>query len=309
MLEKFFYQEKGLFLQSLHPATSFAYIAILMVLSLIFYHPFYLTGLLMVILLAIWAAGGLAAWEGYLKAGLWLIVLIMLINPLVNHNGYTVLWQSPDLPVIGQLTVTMEAISYGAAMGLRLLNLVSIFCLFNLIVHPDRFFSLFATLARKSALVVSLATRLLPVMANAMKNIREAQQLRGVDFSKGTLLERAAKNASLFNILLVSSLEDSLQVAEAMHARAFGSGPRSRYRQDIFRPRDGICLACSIFSLGVSVYILLHGVGTYTYFPELSRLLNGSATLLVLAAVLGGLSLPAILSWGWNYCHYLRLKI
>jgi energy-coupling factor transport system permease protein len=309
MLEKFFYQEKGLFLQSLHPATSLTYIAVLMALSLVFSHPLYLVGLLTPIVLAIWAAGGLAAWEGYLKVALWLVVLIMLINPLVNHNGNTVLWQGPHLPLFGQLTVTMEAIAYGAAMGVRLLDLVSVFCLFNLIVHPDRFFSLFATLARKSALVVSLATRLLPVMASALENIREAQQLRGVDFGKGTLPERVVKKTSLFNILLVSSLEDSLQVAEAMHARAFGSGPRSRYRQDIFRPRDGICLTCSIFSLVVSIYSLLCGVGVYTFFPELSGLINGSATLPVLAAVLGGLSLPAILSWGWNHCHYLRLKI
>lgn len=309
MLQRFFYQEKGLFLQSLHPAASLTYITVLMVLSLILSHPFYLTGLFVVILLAIWAAGGLAAWEGYLKVALLLVVLVMLINPLVNHNGNNVLWYGPDLPLFGQLTITMEAISYGAAMGVRLLALVSVFCLFNLIIHPDRFFGLFATFARKSALVVSLATRMLPVMTSAMERIREAQQLRGVDFSTGTLPERAAKNASLFNILLVSSLEDSLQVAEAMHARAFGSGPRSRYRRDIFRPRDVICLACSIFSLGFSVYSLLHGVGSYTYFPELGRLFNGSATLFVLAIVLGGLSLPAILSWGWNHCHYLRLKI
>jgi len=309
MLQKFFYQGKGLFLQSLHPAASITFIAVLLVLAVIFTHPFYLIGILMVTLLALWAADGLAAWEGYLKVALWMVVLVMAINPLVNHNGNTVLWQGPCLPLFGQIIITMEAVSYGAAMGVRLLDMVSVFCLFNLIVHPDRFFSLFSMFARKSALVVSLATRLFPVMFAAMQNIREAQQLRGVDFSKGTLRERAVKNASLFNILLVSSLEDSLQVAEAMHARAFGSGPRSRYRRDIFRPRDGICLAGSIFSLGVSVYSLARGLGTYTYFPELSGLFSGSLSLLALAAVLGGLSLPALLSWGCNRCHYLKLKI
>jgi len=309
MLQRFFYQEKGLFLQSLHPAASITFIAVLLVQAVIFYHPFYLIGILMVALLALWAADGLTAWEGYMKVALWMVVLVMAINPLVNHNGNTVLWQGPCLPLFGRLTITMEAVSYGAAMGVRLLDIVSVFCLFNLIVHPDRFFSLFSTFARKSALVVSLATRLLPVMFAAMQNIREAQQLRGVDFSKGTLRERAVKNASLFNILLVSSLEDSLQVAEAMHARAFGSGPRSRYRRDVFRPRDGICLAGSIFSLGVSVYSLARGLGTYTFFPELSSLFNGSLSLPALAAVLGGLSLPALLSWGCNHCHYLKLKI
>lgn len=309
MLQRFFYQDKGLFLQSLHPTASITFLAVLLVLAVIFDHPLYLIGILMVTLLALWTADGLAAWESYMKVALWMVVLVMAINPLVNHNGNTVLWQGPYLPLFGRLIITIEAISYGAAMGVRLLDIMSVFCLFNLIVHPDRFFGLFSTFARKSALVVSLVTRLLPVLFAAMQNIREAQQLRGVDFSKGTLIERAVKNASLFSILLVSSLEDSLQVAEAMHARAFGSGPRSHYQRDIFRPRDSICLAGSTFSLGVSIYSLARGLGTYTYFPELSNLFNGSFSLFTLAAVFGGLSLPALLSWGCNHCHYLKLKI
>jgi len=309
MLQKFFYQEKGVFLQSLHPAASMTFIAVLLVQTVIFTHPLYLTGILMVTFLALWAADGLAAWEGYMKAALWMAVLVTAINPLVNHNGNTVLWQGPDLPLFGRPVFTIEAVSYGAAMGVRLLDMVSVFCLFNLIVHPDRFFSLFSAFARRSALAASLATRLFPVMLAAMENIREAQQLRGVDFSKGTLKERAVKNASLFNILLISSLEDSLQVAEAMHARAFGSGSRSRYRRYIFRPRDVLCLAGSIFSLGVSIFSLARGLGSYTYFPELSSFFNNSASLPALAAVLGGLSLPALLSWGCNHCHYLKSKI
>jgi len=308
MLQKFFYQEKGLFLQSLHPAVSVTFTAVLLVQTVIFTHPLYLAGILVVTFLAIWEAGGLAAWEGYMKVALWMAALVTAINPLVNHSGNTVLWEGPDLPLSGRPIFTVEAISYGAAMGVRLLDMVSVFCLFNLIVHPDCFFSLFSTFARKSALAVSLATRLLPVMFAAMQNIREAQQLRGVDFSKGTLRERAAKNASLINILLVSSLEDSLQLAEAMHARAFGSGPRSRYRRDVFRPRDGICLAGSIFSLGATIFGLARGVGSYTYFPELSSLFNSGASLPALAAVLGGLALPALLSWGCNHCHYLKWK-
>ncbi|OPX84125.1 MAG: Energy-coupling factor transporter transmembrane protein EcfT [Pelotomaculum sp. PtaB.Bin104] len=308
MFQKFFYQEKGLFLQSLHPATSLTLIAALFFLALSFSHPCYLLGLLLVILLSLWAADGLDAWEGYLKAVLWIVLLIMLINALVNHNGSTVLLRSPELPLVGRLSVTMEAISYGAAMGVRLLDVVSAFCLFNLIVHPDRFFGLFSTFARKSALVVSLATRLFPLLLATLGKLREAQQLRGVDFNQGTLRERATKSASLFNLLLLSALEDSLQMAEAMQARAFGSGPRSRYRRDPFRPRDGICLAGLGFALVMSVYSLTRGMGSYTYFPELDSLWGGQS-LLALLALLLGLTLPALLSWGCQHWHYLNSKI
>ncbi|MDD3654517.1 MAG: energy-coupling factor transporter transmembrane component T [Desulfotomaculaceae bacterium] len=309
MLQKFIYQEKGLFLQSLHPVASLTLIAAFFLLSLSFSHPYYLLGLLLVILLSLWAAGGLAAWEGYLKAVLWLILLIVLINALVNRSGSTILWNGPELPLFGRLPVTMEAISYGATMGVRLLNMVSAFCLFNLIVHPDRFFSLFSTVARKSVLVVTLATRLFPLLLATLERIREAQQLRGVDFSQGTLRERVMKNAAIFNTLLLSALEDSLQMAEAMQARAFGSGSRSRYRRDIFRPRDAICLAGIGLSLLVSVYSLARGMGTYTYFPELGSLQGSKISLIALAVVLLGLSVPALLNWGCKYWPYLKWKI
>lgn len=309
MWQNFFYQEKGLFLQSLHPAASLTFTGTLLVLAVLCEHPLYLAGILPVTLLSLWAADGLTAWKGYLKAILWLVVLVTVLNPLVNHSGDTVLWQGPCLPLAGQPVLTLEAMAYGAAMSVRLLDLVSVFCLFNLTVHPDRCFSLFSLFARKSALVVSLTTRLFPVMFAALQRIREAQQLRGVDFQRGTLRQRAAKNASLFYILLVSSLEDSLQVAEAMHARAFGSGPRTRYRQDLFRPRDALCLAGSIFSLLVAVYALAGGLAGYTYFPALGGLFSGGFSLPALAAVLGGLSVPALLSWGCAHWPYLKWKI
>ena len=309
MIQSVFYQEKGTFMQSLHPVVSLFYITLLLWTALMFDHPFYLLGTLLATLLAIWAASGLAAWEGYLKAALWLVLLVMLINPLVNHNGSTVLWSGPDLPLLGQLVVTMEAVAYGAAMGIRLLALISVFCLFNLIIHPDRFFSMLSVLAQKSALVLSLTTRLLPVLGLAMRRISEAQQLRGVDFNQGTFAQRLKKSTYRLNILLVTSLEDSLQVAEAMHARGFGSGPRTRYRHDRFRPRDGICLAGCLLAVVISFYCLFSGAGSYVYFPALSVLYGSKITLPALILLLLLLSLPALLSWGWNHCRYLKSKI
>jgi energy-coupling factor transport system permease protein len=309
MLQQFFYQEKGLFLQGLHSAASLTYIMVLFILSLVFSHPLFLAGILLVTVLTIWAADGLAAWEGYMKVAVWMVVLIMVINPLVVHAGKTVLWQSPDLPLLGRINITMEAIGYGAAMGVRLLDIISIFCLYSLIVHPDRLLNLLSRFASKSGLVITLATRLFPVMANSMNSIREVQQLRGVDFSTGSLKVKLRKYSVMFNILLISSLEDSLNIAEAMQARAFGSGTRSSYRREFFRPRDWLCLAGCLFALGVTVYIVAGGLETYHYYPRLDNLINSGATVLALAAVICGLFLPVLLSWGWQRCQYLKSKI
>lgn len=309
MFDQLFCREKGLFLQSLHSVAALTYIAVLFLLAFVFSHPFYLAGLLLVTALAIWAADGLEAWESYLKVSLGMIVLIIIVNPLMVHAGETVLWYGPRIPVLGRLVITLEAICYGAAMSVRLLAVISVFCLYNLIMHPDKTLQLFSRLAHKSGLIISLATRMFPAMVRDVNSISEVQRMRGVDFASGNLKEKIKKYASLLNILLLSSLEGSLQIAEAMQARAFGSGPRSSYRRELFRPRDLLCLSGCGLALTSGLYGFFKGYGTYEYYPQLGYLIDGSMNLLVLAVLLIGLLVPVALSWGWKHCRYLKSKI
>lgn len=309
MLRKFFYEEKGLFLQSLHPLAALAFLGTMLVLALAFSHPLYLAGIFLIAGVTVWAAEGLETWEGYLEIGLVMMTLIVLINALMAHDGKTILWHGPFIPVFGRVTISLEAIYYGLAMGVRLLNVISIFCLFNLIAHPDKVINLFSRFAGKSTLVIALAARMFPVMAQRYENIRAVQQIRGVDFSRGTLKEKVQKSSLLINSLILSSLEDSLEIAESMQARAFGSGPRSRYRRHRWQPRDTLCLAGSAVALGAGLAGLLHGFGAYTFYPQMGYLVDGPGTVAVLLIVLSGLLAPAILNWGWHRCTFLRLKI
>ncbi|QGP93864.1 Energy-coupling factor transporter transmembrane protein EcfT [Neomoorella glycerini] len=309
MFEQFFYQDKGLFLQRLHPAAALTYLGLLLVLALLFTNPLYLLGLLLVVILAIGAAQGLAAWEIYLRISLGMAVLVIILNSLVARAGETIIWWGPRLPVIGRLTVSLEAVCYGAAMGVRLLTIMSVFCLYNLIVHPDKVLGLLARFASRSALVLSLATRMFPAMVRQLDNIREVQILRGVDFHAGTLTERFSRYAALMNILLLSSLEDSLEIAEAMQARAFGSGRRSSYRQDAWRPRDSLCLGSTLLALAAAVYGQVRGCSTFSFYPQLDYLIKGPMTVILLLIILLALSVPVVLSWGWQRCPYFKAKI
>lgn len=309
MLEKLFYLEKGLFLQSLHPLAALVYLGTLLVLALAFTHPLYLLGILLVVVLAIRTADGLEAWEGYLKIALFMTVLVIIINPLVVHAGQTIIWQGPRIPVYGRLTVSLEAICYGAAMSVRLLDIISVFCLYNLMIHPDKALNLFSRLAGKSVLVIALATRMFPAMVRELESIRAVQQMRGVDFSQGTAKEKVRKYSSLVNVLLLSSLEDSLEIAESMQARAFGSGPRTCYSRNLWRPRDGLFLTGSACALGAGIWGLLHGFGSYTFYPRLDYLISGQGVVALLLVVLFCLFIPVLIGWGCRRWPYLNSKI
>ncbi|MGB9792269.1 MAG: energy-coupling factor transporter transmembrane component T [Thermacetogeniaceae bacterium] len=309
MLEHLYYEDKEVLLQALHSAAALGYLSVFSILPLIFTHPLYLLGVFLISALAIAAADALEKWEAYLKAGLWMAVTVMVINSLVYHSGKTVLWRSPNIPIVGSISICLEAVCYGAAMGIRLLAVLTVFCLASAVVHPDKFLSLFSRFAYKSALVVSLATRTLPTAARELANAREMLQLRGVNFASGNILERLKKYSWLFDILLVSSLEGALQTAEAMQARAFGSGPRSCYRRELWRPRDLLCLAAAFLTLALSCYARLKGYGCYSYYPQLGALVPDHLSLYLLAGILASLASPLLLSWGWKHWPYLRSKI
>ncbi|MCF6096900.1 energy-coupling factor transporter transmembrane protein EcfT [Thermovorax subterraneus] len=309
MLDRFFYREKGLFLQSLHPLSALTYIAVLLGLVLMFNHPLYLLGLLAVTVTAIKAVDGIDAWKSFLKVSMGAAFVIIIVNAITVRAGETIIWHGPYIPVFGRLNVSMEAVCYGADMGLRLLDIMSIFCLYNFTIHPDRVLDLLSRFSFKSALVLSLAARMFPAMVSRLDSIREVQTARGVDFNTGTLKEKMGKYALLIKILLLTSLEDSMETAEAMYARAFGSGRRSHYVRDAWRPRDSICLAASLLALGAAIYGWAKGLGTFSFYPRLDCLIDGLTELVLLFAVIFLLSFPLILSWGWHNCPFIKSKI
>ena len=302
MLDRLFYEDKGVLLQDLHTVTLLGYLGVLLVLALLFSHPLYLAAVLAAGALGVVAAGAQEKWSFYLKFGLGMALLLLIINAFASPAGATVVLRA------GPLKLCLEAIVYGAVMGMRLVAVLTAFCLASATLHPDKLLALLSPLAYKSALVLALATRMLPAATRDLVRAREALEIRGVDFGTGSFMERLKKQAWLLDILLVSSLEGALDTAEAMQARALGSGPRSHYRRELPRPRDAVCLAPSLLALALSVYAKISGLGDYTYYPRLAPLAEGPSPA-VAAAIFASLSVPAILSWGWKRWPCLRSRI
>lgn len=309
MFGKLYYQDKGLFLQSFHPAAVLVYFLVLLVLSLLYDNPLYLLSLLFLLALLINGVDGMEAWEGFLKVGVFMTLVVMVVNPLVIRAGATIIWHGPAVPFLGRLDISMEAIYFGAVSGLRLLVIMSIFCLYNLMVNPDNVLNLFSRAAGKSALMVALATRMFPAMVRDLKRIKEVMQLRGVDFEEGSLWERVKKYSVLYNVMLLSSLEGSMEIAESMQARAYGSGRRSVYSRKLLRPRDYLSMGGSLLALSAAAWGLHNGCGRYAFYPVADALVGGSSTLAALFVVLFYLSVPLILSEGCKYCRFIKSKI
>lgn len=161
---------------------------------------------------------------------------VFLLSPLLwSSPDGTILWEGPTLPVLGPLDVTTAELYEAALNALRLIALGLAFAAYALLLDHDRLVAA-AGAARRSALAVALATRLLPALERDAAGLAEAVRGRGVR------LEGARGYATLLSPLLAGSLERASSLAESMEARGFGRSGSTRAPRPAWTWRDRLAL-------------------------------------------------------------------
>lgn len=162
-----------------------------------------------------------AGWGFFLRIGMFLWLLTIPINALTVHYGETVLLTIPrQLPLIGSIIggpITLEAIVYGFISGLGLLTILLVFVTFNRAVDPYRLMRTVPPAFQQTGVMASIALSFVPQAAMALREIREAQAIRGHRW-------RGLRDlVPLMLPLLTTGMERALQLAESMEARGFGT--------------------------------------------------------------------------------------
>ena len=165
---------------------------------------------------------------GALMSGLGVLVL----SPFLwSSPEGTVLWEGPTIPVLGPLDVTTVELYEAALNAFRLVALGLAFAAYALLLDHDRLVAA-AGAARRSALAVALATRLVPSLERDAVGLAESVRGRGVR------LEGARGYATLLSPLVAGSLERATSLAEAMEARGFGRPGFTRAPRPPWSVRD-----------------------------------------------------------------------
>lgn len=147
--------------------------------------------------------------------------MVFLLWPWLENTGSHPFWHGPIVPVLGELTVTREELRLAALYALRFADVGLASAAYVLLLDHDRLLGA-ASWARRSALAVALATRLVPMLERDAFALVEALRGRGVE------VEGVRARARLLSPLLAGSLERGLNLAEAMEARGFGRPGRTR---------------------------------------------------------------------------------
>jgi energy-coupling factor transporter transmembrane protein EcfT len=164
---------------------------------------------------------------------------VVLLSPFLATVGYHVLWSGPTVPVLGVLDVTREEIRVAALNGLRLTAVALAFTAYALLLDHDRLVAA-AGFARRSALAVALATRLVPTLERDGAGLAEAVRGRGV------AVTGLRGRARLVSPLVAGSLERAASLAEAMEARGFGRAGHTRAPRPPWSAWDRAALAAGV---------------------------------------------------------------
>ena len=146
---------------------------------------------------------------------------VALVYPFLAVEGSSVLWAGGRVPVLGPIDVTVEELELAARSGFSLVAVALAFSAYALLLDHDRLLAA-AGFARRSALAVALATRLVPTLRRDAAGLAEAVRGRGV------AVDGLRGHARLLSPLVAGSLERSVNLAESMEARGFGRAGATR---------------------------------------------------------------------------------
>ncbi|MDX6512348.1 MAG: energy-coupling factor transport system permease protein [Gaiellaceae bacterium] len=163
---------------------------------------------------------------------------LFVLSPFLQSTGWHVLWSGPVVPVLGPLDVTREELRIAAVQALRLAAVGLASACYALLLDHDRLVRGVGW-ARRSALTVALATRLVPTLERDAVGLVEA--LRG----RGVAVAGLRGHARLLSPLLAGSLERGLTLAESMEARGYGCKGATRVPGPPWRTVDRLALAAA----------------------------------------------------------------
>ena len=187
-----------------------------------------------------------------------LFAFMALMNPLISHKGATVLFVLNDNPV------TLEAFWYGLTAAGMILSVMYWFRLYTQMMTSDKLLYVFGGISPKSALMLSMTLRYVPMFVQQTKKVSQAQKAMGL-YREDNIIDSIKGGLRVFSVMVTWTLENGIITADSMTARGYGTGKRSRFSLFSWRTEDVMLIFASLLLLSVTLY----GKRTVVFYPWL----------------------------------------
>ena len=188
-----------------------------------------------------------------------------LINPLVYHNGKTVLFVLNDSPV------TFESLAYGLTAGTVITSVLYWSRSFSALMTCDKLMNLFGAVSPKLALTVSMIMRTVPLFGMQTKKVRNSQEALGL-YDDGSAVDSVRSGARIFSIVTTWALENGIVTADSMSARGCGIGRRSFYARYRFCPSDFAVLTVALVLSAFTMAGIFSGKLDFVFYPAMEAI-------------------------------------
>lgn len=223
-------------------------------------HPLVLGVLLVAVLVA---AAGARLGREVTRAALYAIpfgLLFAAISALANRKGLTVLVRGGEVPVLGNLDITLEAVVDGARIGLQVVIVIAVFALHSAAVDPDDLLRALRRFSLRTGLTAALATRLVPVLARDAHRLADAQRCRpGASASRLAIVRAVSSNA----------LDRAVDVAATLEVRGYGGMRRLPVVRRPWSRHDLAFAASAVGLVAMTVLALAAGLAPIEVQTEL----------------------------------------
>ena len=246
-----------------HPAVNLIYFAAVLVATLTFQHPVYLT-------ISFLCAFAYSVNRNGRKAVVFNLCLVPFVAAFAlyyssfHHFGITVLRQN----FIGN-PITLESLVYGFVLGFTAASvMIWMSCVFS-VFSTDKVVYLFGRISPRLSLLLAIFLRMVPRCKQEAGRIHKAQRGIGRGIHQGNILQRIRNTLCIFS-MPITWVIDSLTIAsESMRSR--GSSLRGRTAFSIYRfdNRDRAYVIAQFTCLTVMLMAVLLGQTDMVYDPRI----------------------------------------
>jgi energy-coupling factor transport system permease protein len=258
--------------------------------ALLLGNPILLGALLVAVLAAAAGAGVLRPLLLAMRvSGPIVLITCIVVNAFVSHYGLTVLARLGNWGVLGEVDPTLEAIVYGAVVGLRLL-IVTFACLLVVCAaNPQDLLRACRRVSPHSALTAAIASRLVSVLAADARRLADAQRCRPqIDPSR-----RRARLAIL-RATLTGAFDRSLDIAAMLEMRGYAAAGRALPSRRPHSRHDLAFALGALAMLALALAFALSGDAAFDAYPLIS--IDTGPLVLLGAGVLTALALLPFLN-------------
>jgi energy-coupling factor transporter transmembrane protein EcfT len=269
-----------------------AWLALAMAYCALTYNPAY--QLLLFLAVSSVAASKRQPLNAYVKGGLLMSAVPLIINVLFVHYGKSVLFTVPrTVPLFGMKIptlllggpITSEAVAFAFIVTVLLLNMLVSFQVFSGAAGSDAVLGLMPKTLPAVALTSSIALRFLPTVIKDHSSIRDAQASRGVKMGSGPLAVRLRNELSVIAPTVVTSLERGFHLAESMAARGY-TGRRTSYKPEKWTAADKAAISAYVIAFALTAYAKFTGATDYWPYDSAALPALSAFAVLPIAALL-----------------------